>query len=246
MKTNYMAGAEPFFEQKSDRACLLVHGFSSSPFEMMPLAKYLSAENYTVAVPLLPGHGTVPEELTNVHWRDWHNMLVDQLEKLRQGHHWVSVIGLSLGGSLSLHLAAHHHVDAVIAMAPGLVLQNKFARYAPHLTGLSNFQLNKNGTDIKNHAKTVSYTKYPIHAVSELSKFFEHLKDDLADVTCPALLITAENDHVVHPESSEIVFSTISSKFKEHMKLKESYHIITLDLERFTAFEKIKFFLASL
>ena len=41
---------------------LLVHGFTGSPASMRPWAEYLNQHGYTVTVPLLPGHGTRPED----------------------------------------------------------------------------------------------------------------------------------------------------------------------------------------
>ena len=50
---------------------LLVHGFTGSPASMRPWAEYLNQRGYTVKVPLLPGHGTTPEDLNLVKWEEW-------------------------------------------------------------------------------------------------------------------------------------------------------------------------------
>ena len=51
--------------------CLLIHGFASSPPEMRPLGDFLHQRGITVSAPLLPGHGTVPEDLNRTLWQDW-------------------------------------------------------------------------------------------------------------------------------------------------------------------------------
>ena len=47
---------------------LLVHGYTGSPASMRPWAEYLNQRGFTVRVPLLPGHGTKPEDLNEVKW----------------------------------------------------------------------------------------------------------------------------------------------------------------------------------
>ncbi len=50
---------------------LLVHGFTGSPASMRPWGEFLHSKGYTVRVPLLPGHGTQPEDLNKVKWQEW-------------------------------------------------------------------------------------------------------------------------------------------------------------------------------
>ena len=42
---------------------LLIHGFPGSPVEMRLIGEYLNEREMTVLAPLLPGHGTTPEDL---------------------------------------------------------------------------------------------------------------------------------------------------------------------------------------
>ena len=48
---------------------VLVHGYTGSPSSMRPWAEYLNQQGYTVRVPLLPGHGTKPEDLSEIKWQ---------------------------------------------------------------------------------------------------------------------------------------------------------------------------------
>ena len=49
----------------------LSHGYTATTAEIRPMAEIFHAQGYTVAAPLLPGHGTQPEDLNRVHWQDW-------------------------------------------------------------------------------------------------------------------------------------------------------------------------------
>ena len=50
---------------------LLLHGLTGSPYTFGPLARVLSEQGYEVSVPLLPGHGTTPNQLRYTGWNDW-------------------------------------------------------------------------------------------------------------------------------------------------------------------------------
>lgn len=50
---------------------LLLHGLTDSPYSMRKLAEILAARGIYALCLRMPGHGTVPSGLTNVHWQDW-------------------------------------------------------------------------------------------------------------------------------------------------------------------------------
>ncbi len=48
-----------------------VHGFGGSPRSVQELALRLADEGYSVALPLLTGHGLAPEAMESSRWTDW-------------------------------------------------------------------------------------------------------------------------------------------------------------------------------
>jgi carboxylesterase len=87
---------------------LLLHGFSGSPWEVRPLGDALSARGFHVHAPLLPGHGSTPEALRFVTWRDWLSAADDALEKLFARFEEVSLAGLSMGALLGIKIGRAH------------------------------------------------------------------------------------------------------------------------------------------
>ena len=51
-------------------AALLLHGLSDSPYSMRRIAEILYERGFDVLVLRVPGHGTVPASLMQVHWQD--------------------------------------------------------------------------------------------------------------------------------------------------------------------------------
>ncbi len=50
---------------------LLMHGLTDSPYSLHRIGEILQAKDFYVLGLRLPGHGTVPQALTEVHWKDW-------------------------------------------------------------------------------------------------------------------------------------------------------------------------------
>src|SRR5437868_14176159 len=71
--------------QDAPTACLLIHGFSGSPPEMRGLGEYLAGQGIRVEGVRLAGHGTEPEDLKHLNWRDWLQSASEGLERLSQG-----------------------------------------------------------------------------------------------------------------------------------------------------------------
>src|SRR3989344_9202589 len=68
-----MEEAKPIFIKGGKTGALLVHGFTSSPYEFTDLANYLAKKGFTVYAPLMKGHGTSPENLATTNDEDWLN-----------------------------------------------------------------------------------------------------------------------------------------------------------------------------
>ncbi|NLK52151.1 MAG: alpha/beta fold hydrolase [Syntrophomonadaceae bacterium] len=104
--------AEPYFFSKGDIGCLLIHGFTGSPPELLPLGEYLVDQGCTVLAPLLAGHGTSAEDLARTRWTDWLKSAMIGLDRLRaEPVKQVYLIGLSMGGLLALLLAVNQSIS---------------------------------------------------------------------------------------------------------------------------------------
>ena len=100
-----LPGAKPFFADGGPVGVLVVHGFTGSPQSMRPWAEHLAAAGHTVSLPRLPGHGTRWEDLQLTRWPDWYGEVDNAFRALRSRCDQVFVMGLSMGGTLSLRLA---------------------------------------------------------------------------------------------------------------------------------------------
>jgi carboxylesterase len=222
-----LKGAEPFYFEGSSVGILVSHGFTGSTQSMRPLGEAFAAAGYTVCGPRLNGHGTHYEDMEQTTYQDWIASVEEGFQWLKERCDKIFVTGLSMGGTLTLYMAEKYPeirgivlINAAIdipAMEP--VLQLEGTRF-----------LDAIGSDIKKPGVVeLAYEKTPVQSIKEILPFMKAVKENLSKVSCPALIFVSDEDHVVPPDNSQRIYNDISSETKEVLRLKESYHVATLD-----------------
>jgi alpha-beta hydrolase superfamily lysophospholipase len=86
---------------------LLLHGMSDSPYSLRSLGQRLHALGAAVIGLRLPGHGTAPSGLVDVHWEDMAaavRLAVERLHEQAPGRP-LFIVGYSNGAALAVHYA---------------------------------------------------------------------------------------------------------------------------------------------
>jgi carboxylesterase len=86
------------------KAIILVHGYPSCPRVYEYSAKRFADAGYDVYAPLLPGFGTNVEDFENTYFTQWFNYLCRYYENIRSAYPTVVVLGISMGGMMTLKL----------------------------------------------------------------------------------------------------------------------------------------------
>jgi carboxylesterase len=224
-------GAEPWSSDGNEVGILVLHGFTGSPKSMRPWAEELAAQGWTVRLPLLPGHGTSWQDMNLTSWEDWYAEADKGLRDLQSRCTHVFVMGLSMGGSLTLRLAEHHGsaITGIVLVNPAVHSERPdrhllplLQRFIPSFPGISN-DIAKPGQD------EGAYDKIPLKAAYSLSFLWKAIKHDIAKVTQPMLLFRSAVDHVVEASNSEFILTHVSSKDAVEVVLPDSFHVATLD-----------------
>lgn len=198
---------------------------------MRPWGEALAAAGLTVRVPLLPGHGTRWQDANRSTWQQWYAALDAAVDDLRSRCTSVFVMGLSMGGTLTIRLAEQRSNDlaGIVVVNPSLFTTRKDAKLLPLLRHVVP-SLAGIGSDIKKPGVSEpAYPRMPVKAAYQLSLLWRLTNDDLAKVTAPLLVMTSRHDHVVEAGNSERVMDGVSSTDKERIWLEDSYHVATLD-----------------
>ncbi len=114
--TGIVRGAEEVrLEGTSGRAVLLLHDLYGSPADFGDLPRRLHEAGFTVAAPLLPGHGRTPGDLCDVTAAQFLAAAAKEFDALAAKGARVSVVGLRFGGTLARDLAARRDCERVVS-----------------------------------------------------------------------------------------------------------------------------------
>lgn len=231
-----LPGAEPFeLEGDGSIGALLVHGFTGSPAEMRDLGEALAVDGVGSGAPLLRGHGTHPNDMLEYRYVDWIADVEAGLDHLLERHERAVLVGLSMGGTLALNVAARRSHDprliGIVAMCAPLVLDDwrlPFVRLASPLLRWRSWGepdiLDRSAWD-----RHVGYRRFRTRAIAELADLMRETHQRLPAIRQPVLLVQAREDHVVPPRNLEVIRSGLGSAHKEILILDNCYHIVTLD-----------------
>ena len=244
-ETNVMTGAEPFFFEGNEVGCLVSHGFTGSTQSMRFLGEYLADEGgLTVVGPRLKGHGTSAEDMARSSAEDWIRSVEAGLQTLRERCSKIFITGLSMGGTLTLYMAAMYP-DVICGAVPinGALFVNN-----PDLAGLA-FMAGAPATvpgvggDIKMPGVTeLAYADVPVPAIRQLYALMGVTRELLPRVKCPLLVIQSRDDHIVVPDNAPFIIENAGAEDKQLLWLENSYHVATLDHDKeLIARETLKF-----
>ena len=240
-----MAGpADPFALGDGPDACLLLHGLTGSPAEMRPVGDALAAAGFRAVAPLLPGHGTTPEDLSKTTRADLELAAQSALLSLA-GARRIFLCGLSVGGLLSIGLAARSWTreglpdfSAIALLAAAIDFKGTtwlFAHVIGRLPALA-LILGKGARDISGEPDQrekidASYTAIPMRWGAELRLLSEEAQKLAPRVHAPALLLHGALDRTVAASGSRRLARMLGSSQVEVRVLPRSGHVLPLDVE---------------
>lgn len=248
------AHAEPFFFERGPVGVLLIHGYSGSPGELRPLGEALAARNYSVCAPLLAGHGTTPDALFKVTWKDWLASALVGLAQLRRRCPTVILAGFSMGALLAAVLAARIASAGVLFMAPALRLHGQplveltdiAGRIQPWYYPLARadfsnpsvqaavrgFVPDADFSDAEMIAAMRKNAKVPIGSIYELVRLQHRARRDLPHVTAPTLIMQGRLDRTVNPISAELTYRLLGAAEKRLIWFEHSDHQLPRETEK--------------
>lgn len=241
-----------------EHAVLLLHGLTSTPVELQPLAKRLHKAGYSVRAPYFSGYSYEPgyDAHSVTPWRSWHQQVMLELRDMKRQYKTVVVGGLCMGAVLALSAAseAGDEIDGLVLLATTLYYDGwsiPWYRFVLPLGYYTPFRYiyayrEREPFGLKNEAlrtwvaremasKTSSIAgaaKLTLPAIHEGELLIKQVKRKLPQVTAPTLLIHATEDDVSTLRSADFVADNIGSDDVHKIVLHNSYHMITLDNER--------------
>ena len=238
----------------SNRAVLILHGFGDTPQTLHYLADHLHGLGFTVHAPLLPGHGRTLAEFGDTSADAWLAAADAELVALRRRFEFVGLVGLSMGGALSVILAARHGgrsidaaggprlaargPDALILLAPYLSMRARAERVAtlhwlisPFATYLPSRE-EASIRDPRERAHSRGFGTVTPGLVRELRRVVRWAQHALPDVRQPTLVIQSREDNRIEEAAAARSFDRLGAVEKRFVWTEGSGHVITVDTGR--------------
>lgn len=228
---------EPFFLEKRGASVgvVLTHGYLASPEQVRPLAEFLHDRGYSVYVVRLPGHGTAPDQMNHVRWQEWLDAVSRGLALVRQHCETVIVGGFSMGGTLSLLLAARQAgvIHGVFGInAPGKLRDRRASLVGPIVgwnSWMRRLRLSGNHYSISNvgtESPEINYGVEYLRGVRELRRAMKVCHRSLGDVKAPVLLLQGNHDPLVDPDGGRMLLRRLGCDDKILSTMSFDRHLI--------------------
>jgi carboxylesterase len=223
---------------------LIVHGFTSSLDCVSGIEAPLKALGLPTRTPVLRGHSAEsPEALRGVTWRDWVADADAALKDLLTEAERAIVFGHSMGGLVTLTLAADHAdvIDSIVLAAAAVQLASPLAPGRPfHFLVpvlrriLKKWDMPPTYADPVLAQYDTNYAWTPMDAIISFLEFSKATRHRLPEVRVPALIMQSRQDTTVAPESAEIIYDSISTPpdQKRIVWFEETEHEMLRDCER--------------
>lgn len=223
----HLDGSSKLLDGDKNIGFLLIHGFTATTIEVMGLARYVNERGYPVCAPLLPGHGSSPEDLNSKKFFEWIECVESAYRNISVLVDHVVIGGESMDAVLSLYLAQQHpEINALLLYSPALIVPK--LRYARWLR----FFMNKiDKGDRSDESTWQGYTVWPLKAAVELIKLQKAVINQLPEISIPTAIFHGQFDKTIHPQVSNFIYDQIKSESKIIFPMHQSAHVMLLGQE---------------
>ena len=230
-----ISGAEPLFIPGGNAAFLMLHGWGASAESMRFLANGIAAQGFAVFAPTLPGHGTSPEEMLTTGPLDWINAAREALRLLSNHFDKVYVLGVSMGGALSLQIAALDPaaISALITANTPVFLDRP--EIALDLMSGPQNEMMPSWTAPQFMGPSVSEITYSTRSrksALDLLTMTALAWEVLPRVKAPLLVLQSVHDPIAPKLNADEIIARVGSSSKAVAWLHHSFHAVQLDTDR--------------
>ncbi|MGC9521231.1 MAG: alpha/beta hydrolase [Anaerolineae bacterium] len=238
---------------KEPLGVLIIHGFTSSLDCVRGIREGLAPLDVPATMPVLRGHGAdSPEALRGVQWEDWVADAEAALQDLLTEAEKVVVVGHSMGGLVTIWLAADHRdedvLDSIVLAAPAVLVSSPFAPgrplafLAPLVARLlDKYDMPPKYADPSLARYDTNYLWAPMEAIQQFLAFAQAARRRLPEVNVPTRILQSRSDSTVVPKSAEVVYQAIATPptEKEIIWFERTEHEMFRDCEREAAIQAV-------
>ncbi len=178
---------------------ICIHGHGATTYESRPIAEHIFNKGIDVVGMILPAHGIedikqAQKAMGKVKMEDWLNAIRTEIKKAREIYDNVYIYGQSMGGAISLVMAAENLVEACAVTAPAIILP-KIAGIITFLFGWLNINVlvNLENEEIFNEV----YAFRNMKDSKQLVNLARYTRKNLFKIICPTFVCHSHNDQII-------------------------------------------------
>jgi carboxylesterase len=228
MSERYLPGGEPFILGEGGPGVLAMHGFTGSPFEVRAIGELLHRLGFGVYAPALAGHATAEADLEGTTADDYLEAAERAYDEASRRFDRLYVLGLSMGGTLALHLAANRRFHGIVTVSTPVFLYpmvglsaSVIEQWAPGLRMPANFAAWQ--------GNVVGYKTTTIAAAKVVVDVLEKVRPTLGRVTAPLLIVQSTRDLTVPVASARTIYDSAGSPLKRLELVDAGSHLMTVE-----------------
>ncbi|MBU0689501.1 MAG: alpha/beta fold hydrolase [Gammaproteobacteria bacterium] len=195
------------------RGVLLTHGLSDSPYHMRRLGEFFQRNGFRVMAVLLPGHGTQPGDLLDVHWADWAETVAYGVQCLAAEVDEVYLAGFSAGAALSLyHADKDERVRGLFMFSPALEIASRARR--SYLHRLYSWLLPQHAwLNVMPDQDCYKYESFCLNAVTQMWRLTQSLSQ--GELNIPLFVAASADDATVSSAAALNFFHKVKHSLRK-------------------------------
>lgn len=207
-------------------AVILLHSFTGTVRDVKKLANLVHNEGYTCYVPAYKGHGLSIESLIEYDINDWYQHVQESYDFLKEsGFEKISVLGVSLGGLLSLKLTETNEINKCIVMSTPQKrttedIKRRLYSYGERINAIQ-------GLEYEESNRQLSLIEQYDEGSKVFSEMIEDIMDNLKNIQVPVLIMYGELDEPSYKESAEYIFEQLTTNSKTLISYENATHLMT-------------------
>jgi len=222
----------PSFQQKENKkykyGALLIHGMLDCPFSLKDVGLQLQKHGGLSRSILLPGHGTTPADLLNIHYHDWIETLNYGIQTMQNDVDKLFLIGYSTGATLSIyHAMKNKGIAGIILLAPAIRLTRPVDMLVNMHLLIKWYSKKKQWLFKDIESDYAKYKSIPLNPVLQLNKLMKIIHSANNTLDCPVFISMSQDDETVSCNAALKFFSQTyheNSKFLLYTTSKKNHN----------------------
>ena len=207
-KVKHLVAPFELTQENNQKAILLIHGLTDSPYLFHDLAYFFYQQGFNVRTLLLPGHGTAPSDLIDVDYEDWQQAADYAINRTLADYEQVYLGGFSTGGALIFnHLMQQEYVSEKIK---GLLMWSPASKAKSDIAWLARYIDYVPFMDWVDKDADIDFAKYesfPFNAGAQVHGLMENIVGEDARAenkfhNIPLWVAASEHDQTIATEST--------------------------------------------